>query len=185
MATLEVVRTVWAGWSGAPAYSIHYCTPGNAGDLQTKLANFFDDIKGLFNGSINWSWESAGNSISDADGKVNGSYSGLTPPSTVTATGGSSVYASALGAKVKWTTGAIVNHRRLKGATILVPVAASVFATDGTLDTSYRGTIAGAAAAFVGDVTSYARVFSRTHLTSSAITGYEVPDYGVVRRSRK
>ena len=185
MSTLEVVRTVWGGWSGAPAYSIHYCSPGNAGDLQTELHTFFNSIKGGFNASITWDWESGGNSISDTDGLVNGSYSGLTPPSQVAGSGGSSVYASALGAKVKWTTGALVNHRRLKGSTIIVPLAASVFATDGTLDTTYRATLAAAASVFVGNVQTYAKVFSRTHFTSALITGYEVPDYGVVRRSRK
>lgn len=185
MTTLEVVRTVWGGWSGAPAYSIHYATAGNAGSMQGELHTFFTTIKGLFNSGITWNWESGGNTIDTATGAVNGNYSGLTPPSQVAGGGGASVYAAALGAKAVWTTSAVVNHRRLKGHTALVPIAASVFDTDGTLATSFRTTLLGAASTFATNVGTFGHIFSRTHHTSSLITGSDVPDYGSVLRSRK
>ncbi len=188
MTTLAKIETTWAGFPGAPGKTIMYSTVSGIATVQAALHDFFDAIKGHWVGAFTWQVEGAGVTISDVDGLVDGAWS-QTAPAVVTGTHVSNAFAGPCGTKVVWSTQQIANHRLLKGATMLVPIDASAFDSDGTIISGVKESLQTAADAFVSDAGSVARIFSRPRPAmpvgvSAAIVSATVPERLVVRRSR-
>lgn len=124
--------------------------------------------------------------ITAATGKLNGS-SGITPPSVITG-GNSSVYAAPGGFALTWTTGAIVNGKRLKGRTFFVPVSSAKFQTDGTLDNVYVSAIRAAAATYAGGSwfpCVWHRPVGGTGGSAAVMNGYTLNDKVAILTSRR
>jgi hypothetical protein len=73
----------------------------------------------------------AGDIIDDASGTITGSWGIATVPA-VTCTGGG-VYAAPAGMQVRWQTQDILDGRRVRGRTFVVPLVTGAYQTDGTL----------------------------------------------------
>lgn len=97
---------------------------------------------------------------------------------------------------VRWNTAGIVNSRRVRGRTFIVPVVNHVYAADGTLDTPDITTLQTAADAFIAASGSTPQVWSRPFPgsandptprvgTAHNITTAVVPDKAVVLTTRR
>jgi len=185
MATLAKVVALWQSWPGAPGYSVFY-----ANNLNPALApyqSFFETIKTLIPASTTISIQGSGVLIDDASGAVTGTYS-QTPPTPTLCTGVGS-YPGAAGAVVHWFTAGIVNGRRLRGRTFIVPIISTAFDTNGSLGTSQLTTISNAAATLAAASTANFRIWHRptggVGGSSADVTASSVPDLCVTTRSRR
>lgn len=154
---------VWQGFSGAPGYtSLHFITaegqpPGEAppqADMDAigpKVKTFFTAINNYLPGGVTISYPGTLDELDTATGELLDTHN--VPVQTVTSGGGSGSYSAAVGACVSWHATGIVNGRRLRGRTFLVPLTVAAFATDGTLSDTARTAIQSAATA-LGDSTS-------------------------------
>src|SRR6188508_3456659 len=120
MPVIARIPVVWNGLPGFPGVSVFYSTSANAVTAVAALATFFNAIKGSFPTGLTWDLPASGDTLNDADGGLSGVWTGATP-GTVTATGGVAGYAAGVGARVEWTTGAVINRRRVRGSTFMVP----------------------------------------------------------------
>jgi hypothetical protein len=193
MATLHRVRARWSGFQGSPGFSNFYFDTAalpNLGALRT----FFDSSKGFWAPGVSVQIENTGDTISDQDGSLQGSWSTTSVFSVDSAgTGG---YAGAAGAVVHWNTSTVVRGRRLRGRTFLVPMNSSAYDTSGTISSGLKTNLEGAAAAMVSALGSTFRIWSRplrnpttgaitANGTNSAVTSSRVPDLAVSLRSRR
>jgi hypothetical protein len=97
-------------------------------------------------------------------------------------------FAAPAGARVHWNTEAIVSGRRLRGRTFIVPIAAAAYDTNGTLTSTFRTALLGAANTFIDSgVNAWveASVWSPTHGVQADITSVSVPDEAAILRSRR
>lgn len=129
-------------WSGAQIRGqavtvLHYDgssspAPPTAGEI----GGAFGPFMGNFPSGVSVTFPGTGDTIEDTTGALVGTWS--TGASVTTTGGGVATAAAGVGAVVTWNTGGIVNGRRLRGRTFLVPLCTAAYANDGTLsDTSY------------------------------------------------
>lgn len=133
MATLQRVVVQWAGNGvvGSAVNVLHYSgSEGGVPDVAAIRAAYANLIPSLGSGT-QILVPGSGDVIEDTTGELVGSWTATTP-ATVVGTGGGSI-AAGVGACIGWATGGIVNGRRLRGRTFLVPMAAGGYDTDGTL----------------------------------------------------
>jgi hypothetical protein len=153
----------------------------------TAIAAFFNSLKGYFPNPLTWSFPSSGDVIDSNTGLLSGGWTD-SAVADVAATG-SGFHAAGIGARVVWSTGSIVGHRRLKGSTFLCPVIVGVYETNGTLDTTFRSAIstAGTTLWTTGLLNVWHRPPAGTHSGGEAhvVTGVEVPDRVTALRSRR
>lgn len=162
-------------------------TSAAAQSLADRVRQFFFDVKGVIAPGITWVFR---NEVLELDTTTGVLLSAIpvTPPISITSTGTSANYSRAVGARVDWNTSAVVNGRRLKGRTYLVPVSGGNLDTTGTLATSCIAACTTAATNYCNTgVFTQARpgVWSRTHgILADAIAG-TVDDRTSVLRSRR
>jgi hypothetical protein len=187
MATLDRIPVVWSGLTALPGVSIFYASAGAAnpvGDLNT----FFTALVGKFPNGLQWSLPGAGDTIDDTTGHINGVWAS-TGSGTLSAVGGATAYAAGTGSKVVWlTNGLTAKFRRVKGHTVMAPLIATQFDTNGTLLAAYVTALQNAANTLVA-----AAKFNVWHRPtpgsnngfSSLWTGANVPDQVISLRSRR
>lgn len=184
MTTLGRLRVSWTGFTGAPGLSTFYAEDTGSGFCAAVL-NFFTQIRGVLPNVVTITVPSEGDLINDASGALVGAWSD-TGGGTTTGNGGTT-YAGPVGAVVHWNTGAIINSRRLRGSTFIVPVASGFDDTDGTVSSGGLSTLRTQASNLVGAVATL-RAWHRpgnTSGSSALITSASVPDKMVVLRSRR
>ena len=111
----------------------------------------------------------------------------INAPANVTSTVGTACAAPA-GLRIEWRTSAIVNGRRLRGRTFIVPLPTSVYESNGTILAATLATFATAANAYrdAGVFSqSQPSIYSRTHGVQADITSVIVPDEVSILRSRR
>jgi len=185
MATLAKVVALWQSWPGAPGYSVFY-----ANNLNPALApyqSFFETIKALIPSGTTISIQGTGVLIDDASGAITGTYS-QTPPTSTLCTGVGN-YPGAAGAVCHWLTNGIVNGRRLRGRTFIVPLLSSAFDSNGSIGGTQLTTLTNAAATLAGASTANFRVWHRPvgglGGSSADVVSSSVPDLCVTTRSRR
>lgn len=123
---------------------------------------------------------------------VTGALTGTVPvtnPGTI-AGSGTGAYAAPTGACVTWLTGGLVNGRRLRGRTFLVPMAGNAFHSDGTLADTTISTITSAATAFIAAAPDFA-VWHRPAPggggggSATTVAGFRITDKAAVLTSRR
>lgn len=189
------VRVLWSGtgMTGDGASVFHGRTDGvattgaAAQSLADRVREFFNGVKGVMAPGITWTFSNEVTELDTTTGVLLGVHT-VTPPISLSSTGTPANYSRAAGARVDWNTSAIVNGRRLRGRTYLVPVAGGSLDSTGTLGTSAIATITTAATAYCNTgVFTSARpgVWSRTHgILADALSG-SVDDRTSVLRSRR
>jgi len=149
----------WSGFSGAPGYSNLYFssalvpTPTELAQTMTKVHAFFYAWRGFLPNAVTISFPSSIEEFQTTTGELQSTAS-VTPGATITGIGGSAVFSSAVGACVNWKTDTVVNGRKLRGRTFMVPLQSlPSFDTDGSLNPSTRLTMLTAATNLVNDAT--------------------------------
>lgn len=178
----------WTGGAGLPGYTKMRFNgeldAAGAATAATNMRTFFLAVRQWIPGNVSISWDGLAQ-ILGTNGALEGEV-GYAAPASVA---GESVqaYNAAGGAVVTWPTGLIVNGRRLKGRTFLVPLTNTAFATDGTLADDARAGIQAAALALAASVPALV-IFGGTASTgwhTSTVSGASVPDRAAVLRSRR
>jgi len=147
MADISRVRIEWNGLGGLPGLSTFY-TGVTTNVVVTSLTTFFNDIRSLFPQGLSWTIPNAGDTIESSTGILTGGWTG-TGGGTVNANAPLGAYAAGTGARVRWHTTAVVNGRRLAGATFLCPLAGTKYDANGTIETGALATLQTAANALV------------------------------------
>jgi hypothetical protein len=195
MATLRVIKCVWTGVSGLPGVNTFYAT-SDPSSPTTPIRAFYDAIKAQLAPGVSIQVPSSGDTIEETTGEITGSWS-VTPAPAVVVSGGSGVYAAPVGAVVNWHTDGIVNGRRVRGKTFLVPLDGDAFQSDGSLGVTALGVIRAAADALAAAADPIS-VWHRPTLASPGpppvynadgegftVNAASVPDMAAVLRSRR
>lgn len=189
MADLSRVRVAWSGSAVVgPGVSTFYTT-GDGASLQAALRTFFTAIQTAFpNLKGDWTFPSGGEIIDSATGELTGAWTGGTP-ATIPWASSNAVWASGVGARVRWETGAFARGRRVRGSTFLVPLNISAYDADGTIVGVFVTQIQTAANALVAAVPELT-VWSRPTAAggdggTATVTSAIVPDKVSWLRSRR
>lgn len=132
----------WTGFIGSPGYTnMHFLDPdpiSESGATQTalRLHNFWDAMEPYLPGSVMVNLPSVLEEIDTATGALVQEIpfvAGTTIDGSGTAT-----FANVAGACINWNTVGIVNGRRLRGRTFIVPLHTAAYESDGTLVAATR-----------------------------------------------
>lgn len=182
---LNRLRVTWNGLGGLPGLTTFYLRSAvtDVSDVKT----FFTAIKDNFPSALSWDIPNGGDTIDETTGALTGGWTG-TNGGTVAATGGGGAFASGVGARVVWGTGTVVNGRRVRGGTFLVPLLAACYSTSGDLAAIQRGSLQSAANALVTSDTTV--IWHRPPKGGSSgqlidITSANVPSRVSTLRSRR
>lgn len=188
MATLNRLRVTWTGSPVVgPGLTTFYFTSPDMSGIPDAVASFFDDANGFYPSGITWTIPDSGDQLESTTGALVGSW---------TATGGTTINSSStagwvlgVGARVVWETGGIVNGRRIRGSTFLVPLAKDRFDTDGTLTTAAISGLDSVAGALFTAADGHLVIWSRPRGGGdsgvSPVTNVRVPDQVSWLRSRR
>lgn len=189
------VSVAWQGWPGAPGVTqFYFASPIQQADVNA-IRTFFDVLKAAFPVGLTITVPGSGDYVSDADGKLSGTWSvGVAPAPVVgTGTGG---YAGNAGAVIHWLTQIMAKNRRLRGRTFLVPLISGCYDTGGSIIDGTLTQFQTAAANLVTSANGHMLVWHRPKIQkgtgavlqvggSGAVTSSRVPDLAVSLRSRR
>lgn len=198
-------RAIWST-TGGVGYSVFHARAVTTGPATAQA--FADAVATLFNtitsttlpSDVSISYDGEVVELDTSTGTLM-AVEAVTPPSS-TNFNGASVYAAPTGARIDWTTEAIVAGRRLRGRTYIVPMGAAAFANDGTLSSSTVTDLLAAADAYISaanvstvlspavwsrpkyEGTGSERTITRPG-TLADVVGRSIPDQAAVLRSRR
>lgn len=187
------VSVRWAGFPGAPGYSnFHFQGSGTAADVQAEadlVDAFMDAARALMPSSVTVEVQSTIEILDDATGELTG-YVTLEEPYEPRGGAGGSTFSGPTGAVVNWLTNAVINGRRVRGRTFLVPLGTGAYQADGTLTPAALTTLNSAASILSGaGFTSGFGILTRPAgggpIGFSEVVGHRVPDLAAVLRSRR
>jgi len=181
---LEKVVVTWAGFTGAPGYSIFYGT--GAATLLPDLGTFFNAIKAAHPAPLQFQFPASGFILDEATGHQTGTWT-ATPPAAITATGTGS-YVGTTGPVVSWRTGTITPAGKLlRGRTFFAPVITGQFDGNGgivsTCVTLFQNAATTLAAA--GHLRIYHRPVAGAGGMSGLVTAGVVTNLPAVMKSRR
>ena len=144
----------WNGFTGAPGYTnLYFLNPEEPtlairDTTAGRVKTFFEQIKVALPSTVTIVFPNEMEELDTATGELLQTL----PITTIANTVGNLVgtFASPAGACVNWSTSQIVNGRRLRGRTFLVPLGGASFQTDGTLKDTDRTAIINSANALCG-----------------------------------
>jgi len=186
----------WDGFSGAPGFTNLYFsaalepTPTEKSDTMAKIRTFFDAFKTYLPNVVTISFPSTFEEFSTTTGELVDSHA-VTPGATVTGTGGSAVFSSAVGACITWKTGLVINGRKLRGRTFMVPLQSlPSFDSNGTLGVAAKVAFESAAAGLIAGAGLPLFVWHRpspggSDGQASAVTSASITDQTAILRSRR
>lgn len=187
------ITTVWSGFQGGPGYTNFFFTGdgsgGAAADSRAQVVAFFNGIANSLPSDVVWTVEGEAAVIDEVTGSITGYVMAEENP-TPGGGGMSGGYSAASGAVVTWNTAGVVNGRRVRGRTFVVPLGGGAYQSDGTLATTTIAALQDAASALVGTLfDSGFGVWSRPGTSGGGtfweVTGFRVPDMSAVLRSRR
>lgn len=126
-------------WSGTPVVgggvNVLYFAADSGVPDPAAIRAAYDAMKTSLPPSVTIQVAGSGNVIEDTTGVLQSVWSGTTP-TAVTGTSGAAQSAAGVGACVNWLTGGIVNGRKLRGRTFLVPLSVGSYDDQGTLESA-------------------------------------------------
>ena len=187
------VTARWTGFQGAPGYTTFHFEPftggGDAGIERGRVRAFFAELDQLIGTGATITVLPTVEIIDETTGVLTGYIEDDTELAPVTApTSGTSV--GSAGAVINWQTSTVVNGRRLRGRTFIVPMRTVAFDTDGTLASNAITALNAAAEAitdsqFESNLVVWSRPSNGGGGTVGPVTGYRIPDMAAVLRSRR
>lgn len=188
MTDLARVRVAWQGWPGSPGVSTFYLANSPTQLHIDAIRAFFNSLAGSLPTGLTITVPASGDIIDDASGLIVNSWAVVTPPTVVTGTGAGN-YAGNAGAVCHWLTSTVLNRRRIRGRTFLVPLVSTAYDTAGSLSSTLITSISAAAATLTSALGTNFRVWHRPANgaagTNGTVTGFRVPDLAVSLRSRR
>lgn len=189
MASMRRYNVAWQNWPGAPGVSTFYSdTVVDISTFTDALRAFWGTMGTLVPSGLTIQVPSNGDIINDADGTITGAWSDGTPVTVVTGTA-AGAYAGNAGAVVHWLTTGVVNNRRVRGRTFVVPLIGSSYEANGSLSSATLASLNSAAATLVAAVGASMLVWHRPKPpaigSSFNVTNHRVPDLAVSLRSRR
>lgn len=119
MSLIHRIRVTWTGMPGAPGISTWYTSaPPAAADL-TAIRSFFNSLAAGLPNTLTITVLGVGDSLEETTGVLENVWS-ATAPATVVGTSASG-YGAPVGTVIHWLTGVVVDGRRVKGSTFIVP----------------------------------------------------------------
>lgn len=188
-------RVNWAGTpvTGAGVSVFHARTDGIATtgaaseSFADRVRTFFEAIKGLVPGGITWSYPPEVLELDTTTKQLIDVHS-ISPPADSVSGAASSSHSRPSGGRVDWLTSAVVNGRRLRGRTYIVPLSGAQYDSAGSLTTTAITALEAAANTYrsTGVFTEATPVvWSRTHGILADIVGSNVDDRASILRSRR
>lgn len=165
MATLERAVVTWTGFNGGPGYSVMYATPG--GSVLQQWRNLLAGVAFLFPTGTQIAFPPAGDTIDSVTGALTGTWT-YGPISSVTGTGSGS-YAAGVGGCVEWRTAGIVDGRRVRGRTFLVPFSGNIYDAGGSLQDANVTAMNGYLVEFLDAVDEHLVVWNRPRKASPGV----------------
>jgi hypothetical protein len=200
MATILRVKMRWQGFTGAPGYSVFHMRdftteePDNT-DAQAavdRIDTFAQTISGLMPYQSSLVVSNDVDVLEDTTGEMINVLSAVADAPHASGMPNTATFAGPVGAVITWRTGGVRNGRRIRGRTFLVPLVSAAFDNTGAVQSAAAATIAGAATALADasgtpDLGVYARPSGpgATDGQWTAVTGYSIPSFGAVLRSRR
>jgi hypothetical protein len=135
----------WTGFTGSPGYTnLYFINPEEPtlairNTTAGRVRTWFEAIKTTLPSTVQIAYPSEMEQITTETGVLMSTM----PIDALANTVGTLVgtFASPVGACVNWSTSLIVNGRKLRGRTFLVPMGSAAFQTDGTLKDTDRTAI--------------------------------------------
>lgn len=187
MAALARLRVEWSGAGiTGPGLSTFYFDPADVG-ASDVIFDFFNSAPLLFPNSVSIFVPSGGDIIEELDGTLAGTWNDPGTGGTVAGTNSGDFFAG-VGMRVKWPTDGIFAGRRVVGSTFLVPIAAAISDTTGTIDSATVTAVQTSADVVASSSVDF-KIWSRPSgvLTgeSNSIVEAQVPDRTSWLRSRR
>lgn len=129
MANIYTLVARLDGWPGAPGYMTFRSS--TAGTFRASVIAFIDRYAAMVPNTVQLTVPNQGDIIDDATGELIDSWTEGVEYNT--GGPGSSTMAAPSGACINWLTTEVVNGRRLRGRTFLVPLGVGSYQNDGTL----------------------------------------------------
>jgi hypothetical protein len=152
-----------------------------------NLRAWYLAIAGSLPNTVTVDVQETGDVIDDATGTLTGAWS-TSPVLPVVGTS-AAAYAAPAGWAATWNTTTIVGGKRLKGRTYLVPGAASMYQTDGSIEPVILAALQGYTNTFMaaasGDLVVWHRPVGGVGGSHGLVTSARVNDKVVVLRSRR
>lgn len=187
MANLARLR-VELGGAGVVGPGVMTFYNANSGSgLPTAVKSFLTSLQSTFPDDVTLTVPNTGDLIDEATGALAGAWTDGT--AGVITGSGTGAFQVGAGIRVKWLTGGIVNGRRVRGSTFIVPAVSLAFDTSGRLGSTTVSVVTTAANALIAAQGSYFRIWSRPVPgragTSHEVTSCSVPLTGTSLRSRR
>lgn len=164
MAQLDRIRVALTGFPGGPGVATFYALDGPTAvpDLRAMWGSFAASLPPTVGVSV----EPSGDRIDDATGELVGTW----VTSSATGFGGAATgpYTAPSGAVVRWLTDTILDGKRLKGRTFLVPLGGSSYQEDGTINPANVTSLTTAAQAYVAAQVGNAFIWHRPRKAKAA-----------------
>jgi len=157
MAPIARIKVRLSAFSGAPGVMTFYCL--DPATFRPGLVAFMAATAPLMADTVVCTTEAAGDIINDANGDITGSWFEGAEVIHNGATGGA--YSAASGAVISWNTTAVVNSRRLRGRTFIVPLGGAQNEGNGTLSSAFLNSIRSNAATLIAASPGQMLVWSR------------------------
>ena len=185
MADIDQLVVRWDGFTGAPGYSVFYALPGHS--VRGMIFNFFDSIKVNVPTGVHWTVPLSGNTFDDATGELTGVWTETTAATGIDASGGAPNVGNA-GACFTWRTNTILDGKKVRGRTFIVPLSTANYASNGTLDDAVLAAFRTKGQALVDDADGNLVVWHRPKAGAGGghgpITLCTVTDRAAILRSR-
>lgn len=176
-----MVKVVWSGFPGAPGTSTFMFEDTVTPPL-SSLRTLWNALAGQIPTVVKLDIPNTGRTV-DLAGNVIGSWSG-SAQSQLSGSSPDTRYVSCAGAMIRWSTGAFVGHRELRGKTFVVPATTTTFDTDGTIAGTIITAYNNACSSFLTACPTF-RVWSRRNAAAAAVTSGTTVDKAVVLRTRR
>lgn len=185
----------WGGFSGAPGYTtLYFLDPdpiSQAGLDQTgaRTHTFWAAIAPYLPTGVSVTMPTILEEVQSDDGELVVEH--IFPGGTTVNGSAGNTYSSAMGACVTWHSPFVINGRKLRGRTFLVPLGSQVFSANGTLSDSIQLAIQNAGNALANATTGIdLGIWHRPTpgLSDGSVAGVthcRVNDKGAVLRSRR
>lgn len=188
--TFTRYQPIWSGFAGAPGTStFHFngaLSTGQADSAAAIVRAFFLTMQTRVPAGVQVQFPTEMTVHSD-DGTLVSTITVPTPPSSVTMSGTGN-WAAPTGARINWNTAAVVNGRRLRGATFIVPLVVSQYDAVGTLSSTIVSGLVTDSTTMITNLSAAGAplvVWSPMAAVISVVTNASVPDRAAVLRSRR
>jgi hypothetical protein len=165
----------------------HYAEAG-AGH-QPDFKTFWTSMAQYMAGQVTITVPNSGDVIDSATGDLTGTWTGGTSATLIG--GGSGAYPGGVGACINWSTSSIVNARKVRGRTFIVPMAAGGYDATGTLLDTAVNTYRTAAALLVSSTAGDFHIWHRPTTVGGSdgqacpVIGYSLRDHVAWLSSRR